>query len=262
MDLGIAGKKALVMSSSRGIGLGISEALAAEGCDVLLTARDGDRLATAAEAINARDGGRAISVVADLADPASVDVLADAVQGALGAADIFVANTGGPPPGIMAEVDPAALGKHFDIMVVRVVSLAQRLVPQMRAAGWGRIVAVGSSGVIQPIPNLAISNVVRSSLASWTKSLSNDLAGDEITVNMLVPGRIHTDRVDQIDTATAKRMDITLEDVRAASRATIPSGRYGTVEEFAGTAAFLCSQQAGYITGSIVRCDGGLIRSL
>ncbi len=224
--------------------------------------RNGDRLATAADAINARDGGRAVSVMADLADPASVDVLAEAVQGSFGAADIFVANTGGPPPGTMAEADPAALGKHFDIMVVRVVSLAQRLVPQMRAAGWGRIVAVGSSGVIQPIPNLAISNVVRSSLASWTKSFSNDLAGDGITVNMLVPGRIHTDRVDQIDTATATRMKMSLEEVRAASRATIPSGRYGTVEEFAGTTAFLCSQQAGYITGSLVRCDGGLIRSL
>jgi len=262
MDLGIAGKKALVMSSSRGLGLGIAEALAAEGCDVLLTARDSARLDQAVETINAREGGRAASVVADLADPSSLDVISDAVQSELGGADIFVANTGGPPPGLMADVDPSALGQYFDAMVVRVVALAQRLVPHMRDAGWGRFVAVGSLGVVQPIPNLAISNLVRSSLVGWSKSLSSDLADDGITVNMLLPGRIHTDRVDQIDAAAAQRMDATLEDARAASRATIPAGRYGSVEEFAGTAAFLCSQQAGYITGSLVRCDGGLIRSV
>lgn len=262
MDFGIAGKTALVMSSSRGLGAGVAEALAAEGVHVLLTGRSEERLKELAERINAAGPGRADYVVADLADVDSIDILCDAVTEKLGGADILVANTGGPPPGRMADVDLDGLARHFETMVVRVATLASRLVPHMQARKWGRIVAIGSSGVIQPIPNLGLSNLIRSALVGWSKSLSNDLAGDGITVNMLIPGRIHTDRVDELDAAAAKRSGKSLDETRAASRATIPAGRYGTVAEFAATATFLCSAPASYITGDLIRCDGGLIRSV
>lgn len=261
MDLGLAGKKAVVMSSSRGLGAGIAHALAAEGADVVLTGRAEARLAAEVAEINAKGAGRASYVVADLADPATVEVLATAAA-AMGGADILIANTGGPAPGRMADADPATFAAQFDTMVVRVAALTARLVPHMQAQGWGRILAIGSSGVIQPIPTLGVSNLMRSALVGWSKSLSNDLAADGITVNMLVPGRIHTARVDELDTAAAQRMGKTIDDVRTASRATIPAGRYGKVEEFAATAAFLCSDPAGYITGSVVRCDGGMIKSV
>ncbi len=261
MDLRLKEKRALVMSSSRGLGEGIAKSLASEGVHVLLTGRNKDRLRDIADEIKA-SGGKADFVIADLVDPSSVNTIQLAVKEMLGQIDIFVANTGGPPPGIISNADPYSLTKQFEIMVVRIIELASKLIPDMKLAGWGRILAIGSSGVIQPIPTLGISNVVRSALVGWTKSLSNDLAGSGITVNMLLPGRIHTTRIDELDQTVADNTGQTLESVRQASKAIIPVGRYGRVEEFADTAAFICSDCAGYITGSLIRCDGGLIKSV
>lgn len=262
MDLGLAGKKALVMSSSRGLGAGIAEALAAEGVDVLITGRGEDRLAALAETINARGAGKAVPVVADLADPECAGILARAVKQHLGGADILIANTGGPPPGRMVDTDLSLVPMHLERMVTRVTQIASKVLPHMRAQQWGRVVIIGSSGVIQPIPTLGLSNMVRSALVGWSKSMSNDLAPEGITVNMLLPGRIHTDRVDELDASAAEKSGKSIDDVRAASRAAIPAGRYGKVEEFAAVAAFLCSAQASYVTGSLLRCDGGAIRSV
>jgi len=261
MDLRLKEKRALVMSSSRGLGEGIAKSLASEGVHVLLTGRNKDRLREIADEIKA-SGGKADFVIADLVDPSSVNTIQLAVKEMLGQIDIFVANTGGPPPGIISNADPYSLTKQFEIMVVRIIELASKLIPDMKLAGWGRILAIGSSGVIQPIPTLGISNVVRSALVGWTKSLSNDLAGSGITVNMLLPGRIHTTRIDELDQTVADNTGQTLESVRQASKAIIPVGRYGRVEEFADTATFICSDCAGYITGSLIRCDGGLIKSV
>ncbi len=261
MDLGIQKKTALVMSSSRGLGEGIAKSLASEGVHVLLSGRNKDRLSEIVDEIEAA-GGQADFVVADLVDPSSVNTIQLAARKLLGQIDIFIANTGGPPSGIISGVDPNSLTKQLEIMVVRIVELSSKFIPDMKATGWGRILAIGSSGVIQPIPNLGISNVVRSALVGWTKSLSNDLAGSGITVNMLLPGRIHTNRIDELDQTVADKTGQTLESVRQASKATIPIGRYGRVEEFADTATFICSARAGYITGSLIRCDGGLIKSV
>ncbi len=261
MDLGLEGKRALVMSSSRGLGLGIARTLAAEGAQVLLTGRGAERLAAAAAEITA-SGGRADWVAADLAEPASVGTIMAAAAAKLGGIDVLIANSGGPPPGRMVDADLGVLARQFEAMVLRVMQVTEAALPGMRANGWGRIVVVGSSGVVQPIPNLGMSNALRSALVGWSKSLSNDLAAEGITVNMLLPGRIHTERVDELDASVAAKSGTGIDEVRAASRAGIPMGRYGTVQEFANVAAFLASEAASYVTGSLVRCDGGSIRSV
>jgi 3-oxoacyl-[acyl-carrier protein] reductase len=262
MDMGLDKKNALVMSSSRGLGLGIAEALADEGVNVLLTGRSEDRLKENIERINNRDGGKAYYVRVDLNEPESVTLINDAVLKFLGGADILINNTGGPPPGKMVDVDIAALPGQLEAMVTRVVQITDKLLPHMREQKWGRIITIGSSGLIQPIANLALSNLVRASLVGWSKSLSNDLAAEGITVNMLLPGRIDTERVGEIDAAAAKRNNSTVEAVRKTSMATIPLARYGTVAEFSAVATFLASKSASYITGSQIRCDGGLIKSV
>jgi len=262
MDLGISGKRALVMASSKGLGLACATALAAEGVHVLISGRSADTLAAAAAEITAKGPGKADFVVVDLGDPASVQALVDAAQDKLGGVDILVNNTGGPPPGRMVDADLAVLATQFDIMVMRVIALTAALVPAMRAQGWGRVITIGSSGVIQPIPNLGLSNTLRSALVGWSKSMANDVAGDGVTVNMLLPGRIATERLAQLDAGAAQRTGKPLDAVQAASRASIPTGRYGDPAEFGAVAAFLASDKASYVTGSKIRCDGGSVASV
>ena len=262
MDLGLTGKRALVMSSSRGLGLGIAQGLAAEGAHVLLTGRSGGALADAAASITATGPGTADHVVVDLNDSDVVETVTAAAEDKLGGVDILINNTGGPPPGRMVDAAPESLAEHFSTMVLTVAGLTARLLPPMRAQNWGRVITIASSGVVQPIPNLGLSNALRSTLVGWSKSLSNDVAADGVTVNMLLPGRIHTERVDELDAAMAKRTSAALEVDRAASRSTIPAGRYGDVAEFAAVATFLASTKASYVTGGLIRCDGGAIKSV
>ncbi len=262
MDLGLTGKRALVLASSGGLGLGIATKICAEGANVMLAARSQDKLENAADTLTNAGPGTASYMVADLAEAGSAEALFGAAVEALGGVDVLINNTGGPPPGGVVGQGADVWRAQFDTMVVRLIELANLCLPVMREQGWGRILTVASSGVIQPIPNLSISNTIRSALVGWNKSLSNEVAGDGVTVNILAPGRIHTARTDALDSAAAERQGKTVEEVRAASNATIPAGRYGTVEEFASVAAFLVSEPASYVTGSIVRCDGGSIRSV
>ncbi len=262
MDLELAGRRAVVTASSRGLGLGIAEALAREGADVLLSGRSADRLAKAVAEINARGQGRAHRHVADLADAGAAEAIHGAATAAMGGIDILVNNTGGPPQAAMAETPVAILRSQFDAMVMRVVELSCLALPAMRQAGWGRILTVASSGVVQPIPGLGLSNTLRSALVGWSKTLAGEVGRDGVTVNVLLPGRIHTERVDEIDGAAAKRQGKPVAEIAAASHATIPLGRYGTVAEFAAVAAFLVSGPASYVTGSLIRCDGGMIRAV
>ncbi len=261
MDLGLTGKRALVLASTRGLGLGIGTKLAEEGAHVLLSGRSRDKLEHAVTMIR-EAGGKADFVEADLTDPGVVDTLAAAVAERLGGIDILVNNTGGPPPGAMTDASLEVLAKQFDTMVLRVMAITQRFLPAMKEQGFGRVLTVASSGVIQPIPNLGLSNALRSALVGWSKSMANENAGAGVTFNMLLPGRIQTERVDELDEANSKRTGKPIEDIRETARASIPAGRYGTVEEFASVAAFLVSVPASYVTGGLIRCDGGAIKSV
>jgi 3-oxoacyl-[acyl-carrier protein] reductase len=254
MDLGLNKRRAVVTGASRGLGRAIALALACEGAEVVAVARD---LAHLQELEHAASGleGTIAARACDLADGSAISSLSDALE----PADILVLNTGGPPPGRAADTADAIWCAQFEAMFLSCVRLA---LPGMRKRRCGRIIALVSSGVIQPIPNLAISNALRSAVVGWAKTLSNEVAGEGVTVNCIAPGRIATDRVAELDQERARRENLTLEQVQAQSRATIPAGRYGEATELAAMAAFLASPRASYMTGDIVRVDGGLIRSL
>lgn len=256
MDLGLKGKRALVLGASRGLGRAIAEGLAREGAHVIAAARRQEAIAEWA-------GGMANvePMRVDLGDHASVSALVEHCL-AGGGVDILVNNTGGPAPGQAQSVARADWIAQFEAMAANVFDLTARLLPPMRERGWGRVLTIGSSGIVQPIPNLAISNGVRAAVLGWSRTLAAEVAADGVTVNVILPGRIGTERVDELDAAAANRTGKSVEDVAAASRAGIPMGRYGRPEEFADTALFLVSERASYITGSQIRVDGGLIRSV
>ncbi len=262
MDLGISGKRALVLASSQGLGLGIATKLCQEGVHVLLCGRVEEKLRAAADSLNEAGPGKADFAVVDLSDKNAATNLYAAAKEKLGSVDILVNNTGGPPPGTVDKPDADLWRTQIDTMLIRVIEVTNLCLADMKASGWGRVLTVASSGVVQPIPNLAMSNTIRSSLVGWSKSLSNEVASIGITVNMLLPGRIRTDRLKQLDAAAAKRTGKSVEEVSASEQALIPAGRYGTVEDFGNVGAFLCSEAASYMTGGLIRCDGGSIRGI
>jgi 3-oxoacyl-[acyl-carrier protein] reductase len=262
MDLGLKDRRAVVLGSTRGLGRGIAEFLAAEGAALAICGRtEGDARAVA-DGLKAAGAADAHGFGVDLGDAGSVAAFCDAVEQRLGGADILILNGGGPPPGTAADIASEQWTRHFQSMFLCHCQIAGRFLPGMRERGWGRILVCSSSGTIQPIPALAMSNTYRAGLIAWAKTLSNEVAADGVTVNTILPGRIKTERLDEIDAATAKRLGESVEDVVAASRTTIPAGRYGTVAEYAAMAVFLVSAQASYVTGSVVRVDGGFIRAV
>ncbi|NNG03571.1 MAG: SDR family oxidoreductase [Inquilinus sp.] len=260
MDLGLKGRRALVMGASRGIGGGIARALAAEGCDLVTAARGLDKLEEAAGILRTDHAVAVEPRRLDLGDEASVAEMEVFLAG--DGVDILINNGGGPPPSGALGVTPELWRRHFESMVLALIRLTDAAVGPMRQRKWGRVLTVASSGVVQPIPTLGMSNTLRSSLIAFSKTLAGEVAADGVTANVILPGRIDTERVAELDAAAAKKQGGTIDDARRGAKATIPAGRYGTVAEFASTAAFLVSAPAGYITGSVVRVDGGLIRSI
>lgn len=261
MDLGLTGKTALVLGAGGGLGGAIARALAREGAAVALADVDEASAARVADAI-VSEGARAKALCWDIAEIGAIATRLDQVRSALGEVDILINNTGGPPPTPAGGQDPALWSKSFQSMVLSVIAITDAVLPQMRARGWGRIITSTSSGVVAPIPNLGISNALRLSLVGWSKTLAREVAALGITSNIILPGRIATDRIRYLDEAKAKREGRALEQVIAESTAAIPAGRYGTPDEYADAVAFLASTRAAYITGSVIRVDGGYIPNI
>lgn len=252
MDLGLSGRTALVLASTGGIGLGIARALHAEGARVVITGRRADKVAELTQELPG-----SVGITVDLTDLDQVRALVPQV----GEVDVLVLNSGGPPPAPAAELTDEAVVAAFEQLFRGHREIVAAALPGMRERGWGRIVGVGSSGVVEPLPELAASNIGRAALAAYLKSLAVTVAHDGVTCNMVLPGRIDTDRVRSMDTHRAQAAGRSLEDQIASARQSIPARRYGTVEEFGAVATFLCSQQASYVTGAQLRVDGGLTRS-
>jgi len=261
MDLGIKGKVALVMASSRGLGQAMAVSLAREGVKVAVTGRSQEGLNESVAMIEAA-GGVALALHWDLADPTVIDALVAKVEKELGPIDILINNTGGPPPTLAAGQDPALWQKSFNEMVLSLIAITDRVLPGMRQRQWGRIITSTTSGAIAPIKNLAISNTLRAALLAWSKTLAAEVANEGITVNIIMPGRISTARLRQLDEARAKREGTSYEDVVKASIRQIPMGRYGDPREYGDAAAFLASHNASFITGTVMRVDGGQIQAI
>ncbi|MBY8824186.1 SDR family oxidoreductase [Sphingomonas colocasiae] len=258
MDLGISGRTALVLGGGGGLGRATAIILAQEGARVAVADINADA-AAATEAEIAAMGGESLGLQWDLADLSAIEGNVSAIESRLGPVDILVNITGGPPPTPVSHQDPATWARQFQAMILSVIAITDRVLPGMRQRKWGRIITSTSSGVVAPIPNLGMSNTLRMSLLGWSKTLAREVGADGITANIIVPGRIATARITQLDEAKASREGRSVGEVSAESEASIPLGRYGRPEEFGNGVAFLASERAAYVTGTTLRVDGGLI---
>ncbi len=261
MKLGLEGKTVLVLGASRGLGKAIAIAFAQEGCRVFAAARTIEKIDEWKLGLPVDVAVRVSSHKIDLTEQQTIDALVDELL-VLGGVDILINNCGGPAPTTAMDATAEAWEQAFASMASSVFHLTGKLIRPMIKRGFGRIITIGSSGIEQPIANLALSNGIRAAVAGWSKSLASEVAGNGITVNMLLPGRIDTERVRSLDTARAERETRQIEDVQRSSAAEIPAKRYGNPEEFAAVAVFLASEPAAYVTGSMIRVDGGLIKSI
>jgi 3-oxoacyl-[acyl-carrier protein] reductase len=262
MDLGLKGKVAMVAGASRGLGFAVARGLAVEGASVSIASRAQQAIDGAAGRITKETGSGALATAVDVRSADSITAWYDRTVKQFGGVDLLYVNTGGPPAGTSLTFDDAAWVGAFELLVLSAVRMIRLAVPSMKTRGGGAIVVATSSAVKEPIPNLALSNVVRASVAAMSKTLANELAADGIRVNHLMPGRISTDRIVELDTLRGKATGASAEDVRASYTKTIPLGRYGEPAEFANAAVFLFSDAARYITGASLQVDGGLIRSV
>jgi len=262
MDLGLKGRVALVCGSSQGLGRAIADALAAEGVDLVINSRSAEKLETVRAQIAEASGANVQAVSADLTDPDDVEHVVRSAEQAFGKIDILVTNTGGPPAGVFedhsAEVWRNAIAQNFE----SVVNLTRAVLPGMKERRWGRIVNVTSISVKQPVDGLILSNSIRAGVTGFAKTVSNEVAPFNVTVNNVLPGFTRTERSLHLAETVAEREGITVAEAYEGWEGEIPMGRLADPPEFGAVAAFLCSEQASYVTGQSIAVDGGWIKGL
>jgi 3-oxoacyl-[acyl-carrier protein] reductase len=259
VDLGLRGKTALVAAASRGLGQAVARALAAEGANVAIFSRDPAAIKEAAQDTS-RTGAQVLGLAGDATRAEDLQRVVDETLARFGAVHVLYNNAGGPRPGFFDTLNDQDWQAAFELNLLSAVRLTRLCLPTMRGQKWGRIITGTSSSVKQPIEDLMLSNSIRSATTAWSKTLSDQVAADGITVNTMAPGRILTERLRQIDLAESQRTGASMDDVTRRKLAAIPAGRYGTPEEFGAAAAFLASEQASYITGVTLLVDGGQFR--
>jgi len=263
VDLNLNGRVALVNAASRGLGRGIAEALAAEGARLVISSRDRSAIERTGAEIVAAYSAEVVPLAVDVSRAGSAERLVEAAINRFGRLDILVNNSGGPPGGQFTDFDDEAWQSAFDLLLLNVVRMVRACLPYLRSSGHGRIVNVASTSVRQPIPGLVLSNSLRAGVAGLAKTLSTELAGDKVTVNTVLPGRILTDRLREGFMARAREQGVPVDDLaRAEVAKEVPLGRVGEPEDMGKLVAFLCSDAASYITGQLIAVDGGQVRGL
>jgi 3-oxoacyl-[acyl-carrier protein] reductase len=262
MNLGLKGKRAIVMAASRGLGYASARALAAEGCSLVICSRDEARIRAAAETITRETQARVHALASDVSAASEAQRLVDAAVTQLGGLDIVVHNAGGPPAGEFLSMTEAQWQKAFEQNMLSFARIVHAAVPELKRAGGGRILTIASSSIKQPIPNLVLSNALRTGVWGLAKTLSRELGPDKILVNVIAPGRIQTERIDELDQINAQKSGKPIEEVKRASVAGVPLGRIGRPEELANLVAFLASDAASYISGQAIMVDGAAGMSL
>jgi len=257
MDLGLDQRTALICASTSGLGLATAQALAGEGATVVINGRSADRAEEVAAGLP-----RAIAIGCDLTGEGGAGQLFEAAADKVGDIDILVLNGRGPPPGRAVEIEAGAADSALATLLMPQLELVRLVLPAMSAKRWGRILSISSTSVVEPIPNLALSNLGRAALSGYLKTLAGEVAPLGITVNSLLPGRVATARTRQIDKTIAEASGVSVAEAEQEVFRQIPTGRYGRPEEFGAVAAFLCSTQASYITGTAIRCDGGMVSTI
>lgn len=262
MDLGLQNRVALVAGASKGLGRAVAERLAMEGADVLINSRSTGPLDATAREIARTTGRTVVAAAGDVSDPELCQGLVDRAVGELGRLDILVANAGGPPPGGVDDFDAAAYRSALEVNLMSTIQLTLAALPAMRRQGWGRVIAITSVSVKQPVKGLILSNTARPGVVGFIKTISQDLADEGILCNVVAPGFIRTARVEALLASQAEARGISREAVLKGITADIPAGRIGEPAEFANAVAFLASEAASYITGHTIQVDGGLVQGL
>lgn len=260
MDLGIKGRVAMVAAASKGLGRAVAEALAKEGCRLSICSRSTDNLDEARQSIESA-GGEVLAMACDVSSPADLERWVEATIATFGKVDILVTNTGGPPAAKFMQLTEEQWRSGIDSTLMNVVRLSRLVIPDMQSRNWGRIVNITSLVAKQPLDLLTISSTLRAGLSGLTKTLSDQVAKDNILVNAVLPGHILTDRQVHLNEIRSKEQGISIEEYAKKVEQSIPMARFGRPEEIGNAVTFLCSERASYITGVSLQVDGGIIRS-
>lgn len=261
MDLQVAGKVFFIAAASKGLGLAIASELAMNGASVVIASRSREAIDTAAQSLAEQSGQRVLGLVMDAADSASIQAALTSAINEFGRLDGLLVNAGGPPPGTFEDFDDSQWQGAFELTLMSAVRMIRAALPALKQQG-GAVLAITSSYVKEPVPEMVLSNVMRAGVSSLIKTLSKQYAADGIRVNTLVPGMIYTDRIKSLDSITATRLGIETAAAKARNESNIPLGRYGEPAEFGKAGAFLLSPAASYISGVTLTVDGGTMKSL